>query len=156
MNNLIERKQDLMLKNLENFYLKHPTNMKTLFSLLSKESPLSLRLIDYLCTNYSKHHHVVYFVEHSGKRQLFNLHTKYRGQLKAYSKLQFDPFRRHDRIHISCSHCENKKLETTVAQLNFFKWAIENKVLDWLSKNIRDVEEEMSKSTEKKQKSKKK
>ena len=60
----------------------------------------------------------------------------------------FDPFRRHERITIACPLSEKKRLETTVAQLNFFKWAIESKVLDWINKadNLKKVENDMTKT----------
>ena len=105
--------------------------MRQLVDVLSKDSRLSLRVIDYLCTNYAKKHDVMYYID----RTPFNLFLQYRGQLKAYSKMQFDPFRRHERIFINVPQniLPGGKLETTVAQLNFFKWAIDHKVLDYLS-----------------------
>ena len=59
--------------------------------------------------------------------------------------MQFDPFRRHSRVTIPCKFAENNKLETTVAQLNFFKWAIENKVLEYLENetNMKKIEKHM-------------
>ena len=144
----IERKQDSLLRRLKDFY-KDEKNMKKLVNVLEKEGDLSRRVLDYLCTNYSKKNDVTYFlIDSNGRRQPFNLHANYRNQLKAYSKMLFDPFRRHERITIACPFSEKKKLETTVAQLNFFKWAIESKVLDWINKgdNLKKVDEDMAKA----------
>ena len=144
----IERKQDSLLRRLKDFY-KEEKNMKKLVNVLEKEGELSRRVLDYLCTNYSKKFDVSYFLtDENNRRYLFNLHVHYRNQLKAYSKMLFDPFRRHERITIPCPLIDKKKLETTVAQLNFFKWAIEAKVLDWINKpdNLKKVEDDMTKS----------
>ena len=118
----IEKKHDILLKSLLEFY-KKDKNMNLLAQCVLKKCKISLRIIDYLCTNYAKNECVLYYLQPKDKSP-FNLYLQYRSQLKAYSKMQFDPFRRHNRISIVCKHTENKKLETTVAQLNFFKWAI--------------------------------
>ena len=90
-----------------------------------------------------------YLTDKNGKRYPFHLHIQYRNQLKAYSKMLFDPFRRHERITIPCKFTEKKVLETTVAQLNFFRWCIEHKILDWIkdSNNLKKVEEDMASTT---------
>ena len=135
----IVKKQDLLLKNLNSFYTKDE-NINLLHQLLNKQHVISLRVIDYLCTKFSKKHNVMYQLD---DRSLFNIHLSYRAQLKAYSKLTFDPFRRHARITIPCSLAQDSKIQTTVAQLNFFKWAIENKIIQWLNENLLMVESEM-------------
>ena len=122
--------------------------MQILVDLIEKDHHgISLRIIDYLCTNYAKNFDVVYYL--GTKRSCpFNLYLQYRAQLKAYSKMQFDPFRRHERITISVPSTllSRGTLQTTVAQLNFFKWAIDNKVIDYLKKNenMKRVEEHMN------------
>ena len=120
--------------------------MQTLIDVVVRQhNGISLRVVDYLCTNYAKRHDVVYYVGNS--KIPFNLYLQYRAQLKAYSKRQFDPFRRHERITIKVpeSILEAGTLETTVAQLNFFKWAIENKVLEYLENdtNRKKIEKHM-------------
>lgn len=145
----ILKKQDILLESLKKFYSVQ-TNFNKLKNILSKDSQISLRAIDYLCTNYAKNHDVIYNV---GKTS-FNLYLSYRSQLKAYSKMQFDPFRRHDRIILKIDG--NEPIETTVAQLNFFKWAIEKKVIDWYKNNSEKVEKEMTSGTSVKQQAQKK
>ena len=145
----IEKKHDILLKSLLEFY-KKDKNMNLLAQCVLKQGNVSLRIIDYLCTNYAKNECVLYYLQPKDKSP-FNLYLQYRSQLKAYSKMQFDPFRRHNRITIPCKYGENGKLETTVAQLNFFKWAIENKVLDYLENetNRKKIEKHMVSKQEK-------
>ena len=138
----IEKRQDVLLKSLKNYYRSNE-KMKELLKVLSKDSTISLRLIDYLCTNYAKNNDVV--LNNTGKINPENLYLLYRSQLKAFSKIQFDPFKRHERIEIPCSELPNGKLETTVAQLNFFRWVIDTKILNWLliNENLQKVESDM-------------
>ena len=35
-------------------------------------------------------------------------------------------------------------METTIGQLNFFKWAIDNKILDFIEKNYVEIEKDMN------------
>ena len=63
-------------------------------------------------------------------------------KLKAYSKKRFDPFCRWERITIPYDN--TKQMETTIGQLNFFKWAIENKILDFIQKNYQLIENDMN------------
>jgi hypothetical protein len=36
-------------------------------------------------------------------------------------------------------------METTIGQLNFFKWAIENKIIDYIKNNYETIESDMNK-----------
>ena len=36
-------------------------------------------------------------------------------------------------------------METTIGQLNFFKWAIENKIVDYIKNNYETIETDMNK-----------
>jgi len=141
----VVKRQDLLLKSLLTFY-KDPKHLKVIYEAINNKGCVSLRIIDFLCTNYSKTQNVVYY----NNKSPFNLHLMYRSQLKAYSKVQFDPFRRHSRLTIPCNLSDTKKLETTVAQLNFFKWAIDNKVIDYAHTNVKFIENEMTRLTKKK------
>ena len=73
-------------------------------------------------------------------------------KLKAYSKKRFDPFCRWDRINIPFG--EDKYIQTTIGQLNFFKWALENEVIDYIEDNYKEIEKDMNNrnSTAKKKK----
>ena len=64
-----------------------------------------------------------------GKNSRFKV---YKLKLKAYSKHRFDPFCRWDRITVPYN--ETSHIQTTIGQLNFFKWAIENYVIEYRTK----------------------
>jgi hypothetical protein len=72
----------------------------------------------------------------------FLVHDNYKCQLKEYNKKNFDPFCRWTRIRMY--YDKTKFFYTTVAQLNFFKWAIENYVLDYILDNLVTIEKSMN------------
>ena len=115
---------------------------------------VSLRVLDWFVTHYAKSKQIIYWIddsedkvyfeypEHNSNLRKFNLYYEYRAQLQSYTKMYFDPFRRHNRISFNIE--ENSSVETTVGQLNFFKWIIHNHVLEYINLNIKDIENHMS------------
>ena len=72
----------------------------------------------------------------------FKVYDDYKLKLKAYSKRRFDPFCRWDRISIP--YKDDKCIETTIGQLNFFKWALENQVIEYIDCNYDAIEKDMN------------
>ena len=70
------------------------------------------------------------------------VHDNYKCQLKEYNKKNFDPFCRWNRIRMY--YDKNKFFYTTIAQLNFFKWAIEKHILDYVIENLETIEKSMN------------
>ena len=70
------------------------------------------------------------------------MYYDYKLKLKAYSKKRFDPFCRWERISIP--YKTGTCIETTIGQLNFFKWAIENQVIDYIEENYDTIEKDMN------------
>jgi hypothetical protein len=135
-------KQGLLLKPINDFF-SIKKNIQRIIPILSSESRISLRIIDWFVTNYSKKNNIAYEVK--GKQ--FVVYLSYKNQLKAFSKKQFDPFCRRTRINYL--YDGNKYLTTTVGQLNFFKWALENDILDYIEENIKDIEKDMNQNIRK-------
>ena len=139
--------KDLMMLSISKFYSnKHNINKMLATvepSLLNKptDSRVSLRLIDWFVTNYSKKYNVIITKKLNNNIIHFNVHLSYRNQLKSYSKQNFDPFRRRDRITFKFDG--EKSIDTTIGQLNMFKWIIENDILDYIIENIEDIEKDM-------------
>lgn len=132
---MVADKKDALFESLQDFYSK-PDHFQTLTSMLGKQSPVSLRLLDYLVTNYAKKKNIVYPV---GPKS-FNVFVEYKSQLKAYSKRWFDPFCRRERIHF-------EDIVSTVGQLNFMRWAMTHGVIDYAMGHIEDIEADMNQTT---------
>ena len=128
----------LLLTNLMDFY-NDDAHMKKMLSIVTGESKISLRIVDWFATNYAKKNYTL-IDQQGGKR--FKVYFDYKLKLKAYSKKRFDPFCRWDRI--SMPYKNNTSIETTIGQLNFFKWALENEVVQYIEENYEQIEADMN------------
>jgi hypothetical protein len=128
----------LLLNNLLKFY-KQNNYLDRMLSIINGESNISLRIVDWFVTNYSKKNFTIYSLS-SGDR--FKVYVDYKLKLRAYSKKRFDPFCRWERIVIPYKN--NQSIQTTIGQLNFFKWAIENEVIEYIENNYTDIENDMN------------
>ena len=143
---------DLLLKNLMTFYKTDDLNgnynpiniLDKMLKLITGESKISLRIVDWFATNYSKKYYTLYVIDASADNvtRRFKVYDDYKLKLKAYSKKRFYPFCRWDRISIP--YTNGKFIETTIGQLNFFKWALENKVIDYIEQNYIEIEKDMN------------
>lgn len=126
--------------------------MEQMTKIVNGESHISLRIIDWFVTNYAKKNFTVYMIPAKNKcstifngqdgLERFKVHDRYKQELIAYSKERFDPFSRKQRIEIPCT--DGTMLETTIGQLNFFRWAIDNQVLHYIEENFKDIETDMN------------
>jgi len=133
---------DLLMNNLMDFY-KDDAILTRMLKIITGESKISLRIVDWFATNFAKKYFTLYDVtdEHDHTRR-FKVYIDYKLKLKAYSKRRFDPFCRWDRISIP--YKTDTCIETTIGQLNFFKWALENKVIDFIEENYELIEKDMN------------
>jgi len=132
--------KDLLMIALVRFYKQNgKNNIVRIIPIIEGESKISLRLIDWFVTNFSKKFNTI--IPLDNKREYINVYVNYRQQLKAFSKHQFDPFRRRDRIKFF--YDKDRSIETTVGQLNFFKWILQNGILDYIDRNIDIIEADM-------------
>ena len=132
----------LLLNNLMDFY-KNETYLSRMLKIITGESKISLRIVDWFATNYAKKNYTLYPINVSnGDTIRFKVYFDYKLKLKAYSKKRFDPFCRWDRISIP--YKSGTCIETTIGQLNFFKWALENNVIDYIEENYDTIEKDMN------------
>jgi hypothetical protein len=114
--------------------------MDYMLRIINGESKISLRIIDWFATNYAKKYYTLYSIHNTGRR--FKVYVDYKLKLKAYSKKRFDPFCRWDRINVP--YKDDKYIQTTIGQLNFFKWALENDVIRYIEENYANIEKDMN------------
>ena len=128
----IQTKEQWVLHRLQRFYTTSP-NFERVCGILRGDSRISLRLLDWLVTNYAKKKDVAYKTKDD---RYVNVYLSYKSHLKAYSKKMFDPFCRWKKTSFN-------GIDTTVGQLNFFEWAIQDEVLDYLDANYDQVHSDM-------------
>jgi hypothetical protein len=133
----IHCKQELIVSSLQRFY-NDREDIDDILQILQGTSAISLRLIDWFVTNYAKTHSTSYILN----SQEFLVYLNYKSQLKAYSKKLFDPFCRRERIMFQIG--THPTFLTTVGKLNFFRWAIEKGILDYIRQHLQDIEKEMN------------
>jgi hypothetical protein len=128
---------DLLLNKLLMYY-KDSDKLNNLLRIITGKSKISLRIIDWFATNYAKKYYTLYNVK--GKR--FKVYLDYKLKLKAYSKKRFDPFCRRDRISIP--YKDGTSIETTIGQLNFFKWVFENNVIKYIKDHYEEIDRDQT------------
>lgn len=163
---MTESGKELLLSSLSIFYKNHDKYLDVLKDIIEGKHQLSLRMIDWLVTIYSKNNNMVYWVNNTDDNIYYNLpegtttesqiqfrkinlYLDYRAQLKSFKKINFDTFRRHDRITFMLDN-KSQSLETTVGQLNFFRWAFNNRVIHYAILNQKIIYDNMSKNSYKK------
>jgi len=133
------KQNDVLLNKLLEYYKLNDKNMDKMLSIINGESRISLRIVDWFVTNYAKKHYTVYEVKDT---QRFKVYVDYKLNLKAYSKRRFDSFCRWQRITVP--YGPEKYIQTTIGQLNFFKWALENNVINFIENNYAEIEADMN------------
>jgi|TARA_B110000093_G_C12931413_1_gene393718 hypothetical protein len=143
-----------LLSNLLEFY-QNREYLETLKQIINREyaintsKKLSIRIVNWFVTNYAKQHFTVYEIPcHTDKliseedSRRFFVWTSYKSTEDSYSKQMFDPYCRQQRILIP--YDGDTRIETTIGQLHFFKWAIMNKVIDYIIQHYDSIEKDMT------------
>jgi hypothetical protein len=134
--------KELLLNTLLDFY-KKDDNLNKILKIITGETKISLRIVDWFATNYAKKNFTLYnIIDSNGDERRFKVYQDYKLKLKAYSKKNFDPFCRWERTSIPYE--EDTFIETTIGQLNFFKWTLENDIIKYIEENYEEIENDMN------------
>jgi hypothetical protein len=137
----LNTQNDLLLNKLLQFYDLND-NLDKALNIINGKSSISLRIVDWFATNFSKENYTQYPVSKNGTMERFKVYNDYKLNLKAYSKKRFDPFCRWDRITIPYKN--GTYIQTTIGQLNFFKWALENSVIQYIEDNYMIIDNDIN------------
>ena len=127
----MEGRSKLLLQSLERFYDDPKNGSKLLDIINHRINGISLRTIEWFVTNYAKKNNVSYKKEISGR--VFTVHIEYKSTLEGYSKKLFDPFCRTERIDFVVN---GETIKTTIGQLNFVRWCIQNNIIEHTLKEV--------------------
>lgn len=140
-----------LLTTLLDFY-KNQEYLETLKRIINREyviehnsKKLSIRLVNWFVTNYAKQHFTAYEIPpgtETDESRRFFVWTNYKSTEDSYSKQMFDPYCRKHRILVPYKN--EMSIETTIGQLHFFKWAIVNKVLEYIVDHFDAIEKDMN------------
>jgi len=146
------KKEICYYKMIDKFFKECSDNqIKKMLDIINKESEISLRILDWFVTRYSKKRIDI----DMGVDEIFDVHISYKAQLKSYKKTYFDPFRRRKKFYYNYDKQNNKKnVYTTLGQLNFFRWAITNNIIDYVEQNLSQLTKAMNSSNKEDKKKK--
>lgn len=137
----------LKLDLLTKFYNKED-NMRKIVQVLKLSKDHALRVLEWFCNNYTKKNNIIYKVSPTKE---INVYLDYKACLDSYSKKKFDPYKRlyegygTFELPVNLPDIPNlKSFETTVAQLNFFRWCIKNKILEYVKDNMENIRKDMN------------
>lgn len=147
-------------KMIDRFFKSCPSEqIQKMLNIVNSKSEISLRVLDWFVTRYSKENPNI---DEKLEGENFDVHISYKSQLKSYRKKYFDPFRRRKKFNYNYDKNDPQKtFYTTLGQLNFFQWAIQNRIIEFVEKhsdnilkamNIANKEDNKKKKTTKKNK----
>lgn len=149
MNNTnIKSKEEILLESISH-YFHNNNNIDEILPIMTGNSKISLRSIDWFVTNYSNKFKISYTLKKNNNIINFNVYNCYKNQLKAFNKRYFDPFCRINKNNnikkIVFRYSNDKFIQTTIGQINFFKWAIENDIIKYIDENYDEIYKHMNK-----------
>jgi hypothetical protein len=156
LESIFTAKEICYYKRINNFFRSCDKNIvNNMIKIINGESEISLRILDWFVTKYSKKRTECSLRKMQNSTELFDVGRSYKAQLKSFKKRYFDPFRRRKKFRYYYE--DNIYIISTLGQLNFFKWAITYQIIDFVEKNLAQITKSMNISNkEEKEKKKKK
>jgi len=143
----IMSRSETLLSSLKEYLV--PERLNKILPILTGESKISIRVIEWFVTNYCKKKNIAFIrKEKNNKDAYFNVYLNYKGQLKSYNKDLFDPFCRGEEL-IDFPIGDDKYIVTNIPQLNFFKWALEFDIINFIEENLDDIYKDMTENNSK-------
>ena len=113
--------------------------IKTMVDIINGNHLISLRFLDWFVTRYCYLYKLSINVNNIyNKEKNFNINISYKAQLKSFKKKYFDPFRRKKKFYYHYDK-NNVLLLTTIGQLNFFRWTINNDIIKYTFENYKEI-----------------
>lgn len=141
---------EALTKSVERWYTQDPSREQIVQQIINGKAGVSLREIDHFVTNMSARDKVMYFNDKADK--VVDVNNDYKDILRCYHKCNFDTFKRRN---------DNRPgVSTDLKQKVFFRWAVENGIVDYVSRHVSEINNDMliakKKQTKTKHKSKSK
>lgn len=145
----VHPRQQQRLGEIIDFFEDEDVVRSLLAPIARQQYEISLRLLDYTMTNWAKKKAVLLSIKATQRSAEvpWTLFSLYKDWLRFYRRRGFDPFRRRERIFFDVPSEEAgeppERLQTTVAQLNFLRWAKLYGILDYVLLHKQEIEEDM-------------
>ena len=134
------QKQLCYYKMIDKYFKKCSLDLREkMVKIINSESIISLRVLEWVVTKSSKKAINIKLSDN----EYYSINIMYKAQLKSYKKKNFDFFRRDRKFKYIYDKDTNKKVITTLGQLNFFKWALSNNIIDYVEKHYDQINNAM-------------
>lgn len=143
-NKLIIQKKEYHMKRINEYYNKlDDETIKKIINIINRKSNISLRLIEWFILKYSNK---INSLDDNNKDYFIpiNILNSYHIKTKLYQKKYFDLFRRHDVFIYKFKNRDDLQMTTTISQLNFFQWLIENNIFNYIENHIDELSKIMA------------
>ncbi|AVG46662.1 hypothetical protein [Acanthamoeba polyphaga mimivirus] len=121
-NTLLTNKEKDLLNNVLEYYKNNPQHLETFLSVIKGESNVT-------CTNLD-------FIVHN----IIDIANEYEIKLHKYSTTYFDVFCRNKKLVFYYGENNNYCFLSSLAQLNFFKWALKNNIVEYANINCDKID----------------
>ena len=132
-------KEKFVLRELIRFYDKD--KLEKIKPLINQEHDISLRLIDWTPTNYSKKKCIKYQLSND---KIIDIYESYKNYMSSYKRnILFDLFRRGKCLKVIYG---GSYIISSVKQLNSFRWVLEIDLLTYIAEHKEEIEEDHRRS----------
>lgn len=145
----VESNETSMMPSLLEFF-NYKYNFDVLKEFLTdrkeRAAKLSVGLLDWFNVNYSKEYGVEYVLRKGSSTKVIYVWQIYNAALSGYTKQLFDPYGRGKSKggSIKITNEDGESINTTLAQLNYFRWAIKNGVIDYVKEHLEEIYDDLS------------
>ena len=127
--------------NLDKFF-DDPDHFSEMYDIVTKGDAISLRMCEFICTDMARNGLVIERLDGTN----VYLDAVYKDMLHSKGKAMFDVFRRNKKTLFMLDK-HGRSLQTNLAQVRFFQFAITTGVIRFARANFRMIEGLMSKAT---------
>lgn len=143
---LVDLRQDLQVGRARKYFQERPEEFKQMALIVNrqKEAPISLRALEYFCSDYAKKKNVFTL---NAQGEWVQAQRAHENAVATHRKKALDAFRRvgRDEKKKKFNFCLHEQtIETTTAQLNFFYSLCSNGLLTYASEHAVEITEAMS------------
>lgn len=126
---------DKLFSKIKDYYTNNPDAYEQAVSIIQSTSKVSLRLVYWFITKHAKGNKTIFTLN----TPLHKLHADYKKWLKIHKNVNFDPFSRVNKVKKTVKFTFMDITQTTLGQLNFFRWATTYNVIQYIIDNHDDL-----------------